>query len=118
MAKIPIAKPRQLPPLTPSLREQQERHQEQLKKPKGELLAEHLSIIAMERGLYYTALYDKVGENLKIFSASVDEEYPDELWLRTAIQGHIIKLRILKDDLLDFMDGNGQTLDIPKHLKL
>jgi hypothetical protein len=59
-----------------------------------------------------------VGENLKIFSVSVDEEFSDILWVRTSIQGHIIKLWIGKDDLLDFIDGNGQTLDIPKGLKL
>ena len=82
------------------------------------MLAEHLSIIATQRGLYYTALYDKLGENLKIFSVSMDEEFTDVLWAMTSIQGHIIKLRILKADLLDLMDGNGQTLDIPKPLKL
>jgi hypothetical protein len=100
MAKIPTAKSR---PLRPT---------------KGEMLAEHFSIIAMQRGLYYTALYDKIGENLKVSGASVDEEFTDVLWARTAIQGHVIMLRIAKDDLLDFMDGNGQTLDIPKRLKL
>ena len=82
------------------------------------MLAEHLSIIATQRGLYYTALYDKLGENLKIFSVSMDEEFTDVLRAMTSIQGHIIKLRILKADLLDLMDGNGQTLDIPKPLKL
>jgi hypothetical protein len=100
MAKIPTAKSKLLLPT------------------KGESLADFLSNLAIVRGLYYTALYDKVGENLKIFSASIDEEFTDVLWVRTAIQGHIIKLRVLKDDLLDFIDGNGQTLDIPERLKL
>jgi hypothetical protein len=87
-------------------------------KTKGDMLAEHLTNIAMVRGLYYTALYDKLGENLKLFSVSVDEEFTDVLWARTAIQGHTIKLRVTKDELLDLMDGNGLTLAIPKHLKL
>jgi hypothetical protein len=53
MPKIPTAKLKQATPVP----------------TKGEQLAEHLSIIAMTRGLYYTALYDKLGENLKLFSA-------------------------------------------------
>ena len=100
MPKIPTAKPKPIPPA------------------KGEELAEHLTTIAMVRGLYYTALYDKVGENLKVTSVSMDEEFTDLLWARTQIQARVIKLRIAKDDLLDFIDGNGQTLDIPKKLRL
>jgi hypothetical protein len=85
---------------------------------KGEQLAEHLTSIAMLRGLYYTALYDKLGENLKLFGVSMDEEFTDVLWARTAIQGHTIKLQINKAELLNLIDGNGQTLAIPKELKL
>jgi hypothetical protein len=85
---------------------------------KGEQLAEHLSTIAMVRGLYYTALYDKLGENLKIFAVVLDIEFEDVLWGRTSIQGHTIMLQIRKDDLLDLIDGNGMTLDIPKKLRL
>lgn len=85
---------------------------------KGELLAEHLTSIAMLRGLYYTALYDKLGENLKLFGVSVDEEFTDILWARTAIQGHTIKLQINKAELPNLMDGNGQTLDLPRNLRL
>jgi hypothetical protein len=87
-------------------------------KTKGDLLAEHLSNVAIMRGLYYTALYDKIGENLKIFSVAVDEDYADELWARTAIQDYIIKIRMARDDLLHLIDGNGQTLDLPKKLRL
>jgi hypothetical protein len=61
---------------------------------KGEELAEHLTGIAMMRGLYYTALYDKLGENLKMFSVVLDIEFPDVLWGRTSIQGHTIMLQI------------------------
>jgi hypothetical protein len=85
---------------------------------KGEELAEHLTSIAMLRGLYYTALYDKLGENLKLFGISVDDEFTDVLWARTAIQGHTIKLQINKAELPNLIDGNGQTLDIPKKLRL
>ncbi len=85
---------------------------------KGEDLAEHLTSIAMVRGLYYGALYDKLGENLKLFSVSMDDEFTDVLWARTAIQGHTIKLQITKEEMLNLFDGNGQTLDIPKGLKL
>jgi hypothetical protein len=67
MPKIPTAKMKQASPV-PS---------------KGEELAEHLTNIAIMRGLYYTALYDKLGENLKIFSVAVDEDYADDLWART-----------------------------------
>jgi hypothetical protein len=91
MPKIPTAKPK---PILPT---------------KGEQLADHFSDIAMLRGLYYTALYDKVGENLKVFTVSVDEEFTDVLWLRTSIQGYITKIRLVKDDLLHLIDGNGQT---------
>lgn len=94
------------------------RKQTSLVPTKGEQLADHLSDIAMLRGLYYTALYDKVGENLKVFTVSVDEEFTDVLWLRTSIQSYIVKIRIVKDDLLHLIDGNGQTLDLPKKLRL
>ena len=94
------------------------RRQSALEPTKGELLAEHLTGIAMLRGLYYTALYDKLGENLKLFGVSVDTDCDNELWARTQIQGHPIKLRIVRDDLLHLMDGNGQTLDLPKKLRL
>jgi hypothetical protein len=76
-----------------------------------------MSDIAMMRGLYYTALYDKLGENLKLFGVSVDEEFTDVLWARTAVQGHTIKLQINKGERLNLIDGNGQTLDIPKKLR-
>ena len=102
MPKIPTAKPKQTAVLP----------------TKGEQLAEHLTIMAMQRGLYYTALYDKLGENLKIFGVTVDGDYDDELWARTQVQGRPVKVRIAKDDLLHLMDGNGQTLDIPKKLRL
>ena len=82
------------------------------------MLAEHLSHIAITRGLYYTGFYDKLGENLKIFNIALDAESSDALWLRTSIQGHIIELRITKEDLLDLIDGNGLTLNIPKNLRL
>lgn len=99
MPKIPTAKPK---PILPT---------------KGEQLADHFSDIAMLRGLYYTALYDKLGENLKLFGVSVDEEFTDVLWARTAVQGHTIKLQINKGERLNLIDGNGQTLDIPKKLR-
>jgi hypothetical protein len=94
------------------------RKQAALEPTKGELLAEHLTTIAMLRGLYYTALYDKLGENLKLFGVSMDEEFTDVLWARTAVQGHTVKLQINKAELLDLIDGNGLTLDIPKKLRL
>ena len=59
------------------------RRQSALEPTKGELLAEHLTGIAMLRGLYYTALYDKLGENLKLFGVSVDTDCDNELWART-----------------------------------
>jgi hypothetical protein len=82
------------------------------------LLAEHLGHVAITRGLYYTGFYDKMGENLKVFNVAVDAESSDALWLSTSIQGHTIELRITKNDLLDFIDGNGLTLNIPKNLRL
>jgi hypothetical protein len=80
---------------------------------KEKSIADYLSIVAIQRGLYLTALYDKLGENLKVRSVTVDHD-TGGYWLLTGIQGYAVRIRIFEDSLSELMDGNGQAVEIPK----
>jgi hypothetical protein len=82
---------------------------------KTQRIANHLSAVACDRGLYFTALYDKVGKNLKVTKVTPGESIVRQgFWLRCNIQGDIVKLLIFTDQFEHLMDGNGQLVELPK----